>query len=56
MLNLMKKGRDLLSNSPITYLNEPDDPIYPKLYTDVCEELKTGDIIDWGDTKWMIWY
>ena len=27
-----------------------------KLYTDVCEELKTGDIIDWESTKWMIWY
>ena len=27
-----------------------------KLYTDVCEELKTGDIIDWEYTKWMIWY
>ena len=42
MLNLMKKGRDLLSNSPITYLNEPDDPIYPKLYTDVCVGFKQG--------------
>ena len=27
-----------------------------KLYTDTCVGLKTGDVVEWGETNWLVWY
>lgn len=27
-----------------------------KLLTDTCVGLKVGDLVDWNESKWLVWY